>query len=139
MKPRKPRWRGERGQALVEAAVVLPLVMIGIMQAGILFNNWVMLTEAARQGARELSIARAPAPHPDACVKATNRINSAAIGLTTTSVTKSYAFDTGSSCTNMAAGSDAKISVTYPCNLTILGINYAPGCTLSSWSTIRVE
>lgn len=142
MESRQRQRRSDSGQALIEAAFVLPLlllVMMGIAQVGILFNNWVMLTEAVRQGGRELAIARAPAPHPDACVKSTNRINAAAIGLTTANVTKSYAFATGSSCTNMGAGTDATVTVTYPCDLSILGVNYAPGCTLRSWSTVRIE
>lgn len=129
-----------RGQALVEFVFVLPLLLmllLGILQVGILFNNWVILTEAVRQGAREIAVARAPAPHPDACVRAGNRINTAAIGLTSGSITKSYTV--AASCTNLTAGSDATVTATYPCNLNILGINYAPSCALRAVTTVRIE
>jgi hypothetical protein len=36
-------------------------------------------------------------------------------------------------------GESANVSATYPCNLTIMGVNYSPSCTLSSQSTERVE
>ncbi len=44
-------------------ALVFPLllmVMFGIIQCGILFNNWVLLTDAVRAGSRQLAISRAP-------------------------------------------------------------------------------
>lgn len=45
----------ERGQALVETAVVLPLVLlvcVGIFEFGRAFQTWQVLTNAAREGAR---------------------------------------------------------------------------------------
>ena len=47
--------KNEKGAAAVEFALILPiLVMIvfGIFQFGIAFNNWIALTHAAREGAR---------------------------------------------------------------------------------------
>ena len=52
---RRIRSREERGQTLVEFALVLPLLgllIFGIIQFGIIFNNYVTLTDAARAGAR---------------------------------------------------------------------------------------
>ena len=46
----------ERGQTMAEFAVVLPILVVllfGIMQFGIAFNNYVTLTDAARAGARK--------------------------------------------------------------------------------------
>jgi len=136
--------KSARGQALIEFVFVLPLLlilMIGIFQVGILFNNWVILTEAVRQGARDLSIARGPAPHPDACVKAGVRINSASVGLTTANIVKSYTPAAGETltCTDLTPGQDVTVSAQYPCDLTILGISYAPSCQIRAVTTIRVE
>jgi Flp pilus assembly protein TadG len=46
---------GEKGTAIVEAAIVLPaflLVLIGILEFGLIFNNYLILQNATREGAR---------------------------------------------------------------------------------------
>lgn len=51
--------KNEKGQALVEMALVLPLLIIlilGIIQFGIIFNNQVAVASAAREGARAASV-----------------------------------------------------------------------------------
>jgi Flp pilus assembly protein TadG len=51
--------KNEKGAAAVEFALILPiLVMIvfGIFQFGIAFNNWISLTHAAREGVRLASV-----------------------------------------------------------------------------------
>jgi hypothetical protein len=52
---RRPRWHGERGAELIEMVVVLPLlllVMFGIIDFGFMFQRYVVLTNAAMEGAR---------------------------------------------------------------------------------------
>ena len=54
-KQRIPTARGERGQALVEAAIILPvvlLIMTGIFEIGRAYQTYQVLTNAAREGAR---------------------------------------------------------------------------------------
>jgi Flp pilus assembly pilin Flp len=49
------RWRDERGAELVEFALVLPLMlltMLGILDFGLLFQRYHVVTNAAREGAR---------------------------------------------------------------------------------------
>jgi Flp pilus assembly protein TadG len=49
------RARSERGAALVEAAVTLPLLLfvcVGIFEFGRAYQTWQVLTNAAREGAR---------------------------------------------------------------------------------------
>lgn len=46
---------GERGQALLETAIMLPLVLlvsVGIFEFGRAYQTWQVLTNAAREGAR---------------------------------------------------------------------------------------
>ena len=46
---------GERGQALLEAAVTIPILLLvatGIFEFGRAFQTWQVLTNAAREGAR---------------------------------------------------------------------------------------
>jgi hypothetical protein len=45
----------------------------------------------------------------------------------------------GSSCPTLNAADPATLSATYPCDLTVLGINFAPGCRLSATATESVQ
>lgn len=48
-------WRSERGAALIEAAVTIPLLLlvaVGIFEFGRAYQTWQVLTNAAREGAR---------------------------------------------------------------------------------------
>lgn len=50
-----PRWHRERGAALLETAIALPLVLlvsVGIFEFGRAFQTWQVITNAAREGAR---------------------------------------------------------------------------------------
>ena len=49
------RWRSERGAELIEMAVALPLlllVVMGVVDFGFLFQRYMVLTNAAMEGAR---------------------------------------------------------------------------------------
>ena len=49
------RGRAQRGQAAAEVALVLPLValvLLGVLQAGLVLRDQVLVTHAAREGAR---------------------------------------------------------------------------------------
>lgn len=54
-KTRYARTTSERGQALIEVALTLPLVLlvaVGIFEFGRAYQTWQILTNAAREGAR---------------------------------------------------------------------------------------
>ena len=58
---RVTRIQNERGQTTTEFAIVLPilcLLLFGVIQFGILFNNYVTLTDAVRAGARKAAVSR---------------------------------------------------------------------------------
>jgi Flp pilus assembly protein TadG len=51
----KSKLKNEKGASAVEFALVLPIfvmIVFGIFQFGIAFNNWIAITHAAREGAR---------------------------------------------------------------------------------------
>src|SRR5687768_1788226 len=55
MSSRRSRLVSERGQALIEFALIFPLlllVMLGIVDFGFLFQRYEVLTNATREGAR---------------------------------------------------------------------------------------
>src|SRR3712207_104148 len=48
-------WRSQRGAALVETALTVPLILlvtVGIFEFGRAYQTWQVLTNAAREGAR---------------------------------------------------------------------------------------
>ena len=53
--------KNEKGQTLVEFAIVLPILLLlvmGIIQFGIIFSAQIALTNAAREGARAASVGK---------------------------------------------------------------------------------
>jgi hypothetical protein len=127
------RLRAEKGQALVEFAVVLPvlcLVLFGIIQFGLLFYNYIDLTSATREGARKAAVSRL-APNgvqltKDAISASTSVVNDAA---TTITVTPAQPW---------SSGQDVDVKVSYPYSLNIMGIVLWSG-PLKTEAVIRVE
>jgi Flp pilus assembly protein TadG len=69
-----PKLRGEDGQSFVEFAFVMPFLVflvLGIVQFGRAWHNYITITDAARVGAREGAVHRTTA-----CSSATTKINS---------------------------------------------------------------
>ena len=121
----------ERGQAAVEFALILPILMallLGIIQFGIVFNNWVQLTDATRAGARKGAVSR-HLPNPQgACTSAVRA-----------SATNLKASDLTATCTSTwQPGADVTVNATYPYSISLFGIISKSG-RLSSTTTERVE
>src|SRR5437016_8854858 len=107
MTTKRNRIGDEQGQTMVEFAVVLPILIVllfGIVQFGILFNNYVTLTDAVRAGARAAAVSR-QAPNPGGI--ATAAVQPSAGGLNQANLGVHIA----SSC---APGPTATVSATYP-------------------------
>jgi Flp pilus assembly protein TadG len=125
----------DRGQAVVEFAVILPvllMILFAILQFGIVFNNYIQVTAAAREGARKASVSRSLGTAA-AESAATTAAKSAAPGLKQSSITVSYP-----NSPTFAQGSDVTVKVTYPYSISIIGLVVKSG-TLSSSTTMRVE
>jgi len=59
LKRLKPKIKKQNGATAVEFALILPwliAIMFGIIQFGIAFNNWIVISNAAREGARLASV-----------------------------------------------------------------------------------
>jgi Flp pilus assembly protein TadG len=123
--------RDERGQTMTEFALVLPillLVLFGIIQFGIAFNNYVSLTDAVRAGARVAAVSRlSTTPTQDATDKvmaASGDLDTAKVGVTVTS--------------DWVHGDDVTVKGTYPYSISLLGFVVTSG-NLTSTTTERVE
>jgi Flp pilus assembly protein TadG len=128
---RRSRLAGEGGQALVEFALVLPLllaVVTGVIQFGIVFRDYLNLTDAVRSGGRVAAISRT-APNPT--LAAQTAVTSAGGGLkiapSDVTVTSTW-----------QPGSDVVVTAAYPYTLSIFGIPVRSG-SLTSTTTQRVE
>lgn len=139
--------RDRSGAAAVEFALVLPFLLtmlLGIIQFGITLNNYLELTNAVRTGARELAVGRtSTTPY----TTATAAITSSAANLTAGSISYTLsvngtACNSDSSCKtalSTASLQPATVTATYPCSLTVMGVNFLPGCTLTSTTTDMIE
>jgi Flp pilus assembly protein TadG len=152
--PTRARWsgrfnRGEDGQSLVEFALVVPLlllVLVGIFKCGIVYNNYIQLTNAVDAGARQFSEERGQS---SPCTAAGSAADNVAAGLATASLTLTmtetggtgtYVYPAGTgTCPTLVAGDPSTVAGSYPCNLTIMGINFDPSCTLSASATEIVQ
>ena len=137
----------DSGQGLVEIALVLPvllLVLLGIVKFGVVLNHNEVLTNAVRAGARQLALSRGAA---DPCGRATSSVESAATDLDPSQLTVALQVSTApdgatyTACSGggVLAGHVAKVTANYPCDLEVFGIDFAPGCSLSSTMVIRIE
>ena len=123
--------RNQQGQAMVEFALVLPvllLILLGIVQFGIAYSHSLTLTDAVRAGAREAAVSRTAA-NPTAA--ATQAVLNSASDLNPSKVAVTVSSD-------WVAGDSVTVSATYPYSISILGIVVSAG-SLHSTTTERVE
>jgi Flp pilus assembly protein TadG len=124
--------RDQRGQSIAEFALVLPLLMLillAILQFGVLFRDYLAVTDAVRAGARKAAVSRG-APSPTTACE--NAVKNAASDL-------NVADQLVVTCTSTwNAGEDVEVAATYPFEIDILGMVVKSG-RFSSTTTERVE
>ena len=123
--------RGQRGQTMTEFAIVLPIfcmLLLGIAQLGIAFNNYLALTDGVRAGARYGAVLRtSPSRNSDTVAKvkaSAANLNQGNINVTINSTWQ--------------AGSDLTVCATYPYSINLIGLVVKSG-DLNSCTTNRVE
>jgi Flp pilus assembly protein TadG len=125
--------RSEDGQAATELALVLPIlaaILLAIAQFGILFNNYITLTDATRTGARKAAVSRFTGDQGTAAALA---VRAAASNLTPSKLSVSVTSDNWT-----VPGSDVVVTATYPYDLNILGWVIQSG-NLTSTTKERLE
>ncbi len=123
----------EKGQTMTEFAIVLPIFVVllfGIIQFGIAFNNYVTLTDAARAGARKGAVSRNSSNPAGACKSAV---------LAAAGALKQSILSPRVQClSSWSAGSDIEVDASYPYNITLFGIPVMSG-DLTTVMKERVE
>jgi Flp pilus assembly protein TadG len=125
------RVREERGQTMVEFALAVPLlllVLFAVLQFGVVYNDYVTLTDATRAGARKAAVSRLESS-PSAAAE--TAVRDSAAGLDQADL------DVGVSAT-WEHGEDVTVTATYPYEIDLLGFVVAAG-ELESATTERVE
>jgi Flp pilus assembly protein TadG len=124
--------KNQKGQTMVEFAIVVPIVLLilfAIIQFGILFHNYVTLTDAVRAGARQGAVSRHLSSGREAAVE--DRVRDSAVNL-----------DQGQLDVDVTAtwnqGADVTVTATYPYDIDLLGFVISSG-DLTSTATERVE
>lgn len=116
---------------MTEFALVLPIIallLFGVIQFGIVFNNYITLTDATRAGARKAAVSRRAVDPAAACI--------GAIRSSATNLTQSALVPTCES--NWQPGADVRVTATYPYSISLLGVFQKSG-RLTSTTTERVE
>jgi Flp pilus assembly protein TadG len=116
---------------MTEFAIVLPIfcmLLLGIAQLGVAFNNYLALTDGVRAGARYGAVLRTSATRNSDTVSKVKQsaanLNQSNINVTITSTWQ--------------AGSDLTVCATYPYAINLIGLVVKSG-DLNSCTTNRVE
>jgi Flp pilus assembly protein TadG len=134
----------ETGNALVEFAFVLPMMMVvitGLYSFGVTLSNQIALTQATGAGAQYLITLRGNTTDP--CADTLTAIQSAAPNLNTSALNLTLTMNgvavSGNSCAGQSSslmqGQAVTVATTYPCSLLIYGLNLGSGCQLAAQVT----
>jgi Flp pilus assembly protein TadG len=125
----------EQGQTMAEFTLVLPVLAIllfGVIQFGIVFNNYLAVTDAVRAGARQAAVARfLPAAEREAKVEEKVRASAENLDQDILEVSVDPSDD-------WEPGSDVTVTATYEYSINLLGKVVKDGL-LTSKTTERVE
>ena len=118
---------------MTEFALVLPilaLLLFGIVQFGLVFNNYLTLTDAVRSGARKAAVSR---HRPNPPLEATTAVRNAA-----TDLRQSDLQVTATASPSWTPGAEATVSASYPYTISLLGLVVKSG-RMHSTTKERVE
>jgi Flp pilus assembly protein TadG len=116
---------------MTEFALVLPLLVLllfGVIQFGIAFNNYITLTDAVRVGARKAAVS-SHETSPEVVAEA--KVRDAASGLDQADLDVTVE-------STWEHGEDVTVTATYPYSISLLGLVVKSG-NLESKTTERVE
>ena len=133
------RGRRDRGQSLIEFALVLPMLLVlffGIIEFGNAWRIYQLVTNTAREGAREAAL-------PSSTTATVNSVIDERLtgsGLDVSQATVSLGICSGDTCTNLPD----TVSIDYPYQFVVLGpviqlMCGGVGCDGSAYSTVNLS
>lgn len=143
----------ERGSALIEFYLVLPMMMVvvtGLFSFGVTLNNRLELTQAVGSGGQYLQTIRSSTQDPckdvaTAVLGSAVNLRPANLNLTVKAIDGSgnstvesgpaSTFSCAGAQTSLVTGGSATVAATYPCTLFVYGINMGNSCQLSAQIT----
>lgn len=139
---RLPTINNQKGAALVEFAIVLPLLLMlifGMIEFSVMLYDKAMITNASREGARSGIVYSFPDPVPtgDIAQKVTDYLQNNLISMGGAST---WTTSVSGVCTG--PGAPLTVTVTYPYNFLVLPnfiTTLAPTLTLGAQTTMRCE
>jgi len=126
------RWiKNNRGQALVEFALILPVLMllvVGMMEFSLVINQYMIVAEAAREGARSAAVGASDATVTSVVKVAASQIDTGQLVVTVSPPTRNR-------------GNPVTVTVTNPVQaVTLLMRPFFPaGFTVQGVTTMRME
>jgi Flp pilus assembly protein TadG len=133
--------RREDGQAYVEFALILPvllLIVLGIIQFGNAFRTYIALTDATRVGARQASVSMSVAA-PDRVPQIEQKMHEAAAGLDAAKMSITVTpQDTDGNQGVWEPSGQVTVRASYPFDVNLFGIVLFDS-TINSRTTERVE
>jgi Flp pilus assembly protein TadG len=141
---------GEAGGALVELGLTLPILFVmitGIFSFSLALYQKLELAQAVGAGGRFIAVDRGDT---DPCANTAAKVYAAAPGLTSTNMTFTISGSGGStvisysgkspSCSTavMSTGGSVTLQVSYPCTLSVYGLNLT-ACSLNSQVTEVIQ
>jgi Flp pilus assembly protein TadG len=127
------RLRSERGQTAVEFALVTPIILVlllGVIQVGMAFHDYISLTDAARAGARKAVVERFTG---ETNAQLQQHVRDAAGDLDQSKLNVTVNIPTPDT-----SGSNVTVTATYPYSIDLLGFVVASG-SLTSTMNDRLE
>jgi Flp pilus assembly protein TadG len=125
--------KSERGQTMTELALVLPLLVVllfGIAQFGIAFNNYLTVTDAARAASRKGAVSRTVSNPKGTCESA---------GYAAGGNLKNPGTDFKVTCSSSwLPGTDLTVTASYPFSINLMGWVVSSG-QLTTTMKERVE
>ena len=125
--------QNEQGQTMTEFALVLPILaflLFAVVQFGIVFHNYITITDAARAGAREAAVSKDEA---SPAAKAEAAVRGSAANLDQGDLDVAVAANPG-----WEHGADVTVTASYPYEISLVGVVVVDG-TLTSSTTERIE
>jgi Flp pilus assembly pilin Flp len=125
--------RNDRGQTAVEFALIAPVIIVlllGIIQVGLAFHNYITLTDAARAGARQAVVDRFTGEN---LTQLQQHVRDAAGDLNQGRLQVTVNLPAP-----LSAGKSLTVTAQYPYSINLLGFVVASG-NMSSTMTDRLE